>query len=201
MSWNLPEVCGLLARKKDGGVRFCVDYRQLNHVTKLDEFPLPRIDDTLDQLAGAKYFTTLDLAAGYWQVEMETTSKEKTAFSTYSGLYEFRKMPFGLANAPATFQRLMENVLAGLAREGCLVYLDDILVIGKTLEEHNENLRMVLDRLKEAGLRLKPPKCHFAQLEVEYLGHVVSAGGVQTDPKKLRAVENFQTPVDVKTVR
>ena len=132
---------------------------------------------------------------------MEATSKEKTAFSTYSGLHEFRKMPFGLANAPATFQRLMENVLAGLAHEGCLVYLDDILVIGKTLEEHNENLRKVLDRLREAGLRLKPPKCHFVQLEVEYLGHVVSAGGVRTDPKKLRAVENFQTPVDVKTVR
>ena len=172
--WSSPVV---LVRKKDGGVRFCVDYRTSPSSTSFHY-------RGSDQLAGAKYFTTLDLAAGYWQVEMEATSKEKTAFSTYSGLYEFRKMPFGLANAPATFQQLMENVLAGLARDGCLVYLDDILVIGKTLEEHNENLRKVLDRLREAGLRLKPPKCHFAQLEVEYLGHVVSAGGVRTDPKK-----------------
>ena len=166
--WSSPVV---LVRKKDGGVRFCVDYRQLNRITKLDEYPLPRVDDTLDQLAGAKFFTTLDLASGYWQVAMDEAAHDKTAFSTYSGLYEFTKMPFGLVNAPATFQRLMENMLAGLVREGCLIYLDDILVTGKTFEEHNRNLRKVLVRLREAGLRLKPKKCFFAQLEVEYLGH------------------------------
>ena len=132
---------------------------------------------------------------------MEPSAKEKTAFATYSGLYEFRKMPFGLVNAPATFQRLMEAVLAGLARDGVLVYLDDVLVVGRTLEEHNRKLSTVFQMIRDAGLRLKPKKCRFAQEEVEYLGHVISAGGVRTDTKKVDAVRNFPTPMDVKALR
>ena len=196
--WVSPIV---LVQKRDGGVRFCVDYRKLNQVTKLDEFPLPRIDDTLDLLTGSRHFSTLDLASGYWQVEMEPSSKEKTAFTTYSGLYQFRKMPFGLVNAPATFQRLMEVVVAGLAHSVCVVYLDDILVVGKTVSERNSNLTQVLQRLRSAGLRLQPKKYHFALERVEYLGHVVSADSVSTNPKKRMAVEEYPVPHDLKTLR
>ena len=199
--WASPIV---LVQKKNGGVRFCVDYRKLNRLTKLDEVPLPRIDDTLDLLSGARYFTTLDLASGYWQVAIEESSKEKTAFTTYSGLYQFKKMPFGLVNAQVTFQRLMEVVLSGLDRTVCLVYLDDILVIGKTLEEHNVNISRVLEHMRSAGLLLQPKKCHFAREEVGYVGHVVSAEGVRMDPRKLEAVQQYPStavPADVKTLR
>ena len=144
--WASPIV---LVAKRDGTTRFCLDYRKLNTITKLDVYPLPRIDDSLD-------------CSGYWQVGMDEESREKTAFTTNSGLYEFKVMPFGLCNAPATFQRLMEEVLRGLAREKCLVYLDDVLVIGRTFDEHLSNLREVFNRLSEAGLKLKPAKCKLA---------------------------------------
>ena len=154
--WESPIV---LVEKKDGSTHFCVDYRRLNAVTKMDSHTLPRIDDSVDLLAGSKWFSTLDLASGYWQVGMDQDGREKTAFLTHSGLFEFRRMPFGLCNAPATFQRLMEAVLAGLACDVCVVYLDDILVMGTTFSGHIANLAKVLTRLREAGLRLKPAKC------------------------------------------
>ena len=190
-----------LVAKKDGTTRFCVDYRRLNAVTKLDVHPLPRIDDSLDLLTGAQYFSSLDLAAGYWQVGMDRESQEKTAFTTHTGLYEFVVMPFGLCNAPATFQRLMDVVLRGLAREKCLVYLDDLLVIGRTFKEHIENLRQVFTRLMEAGLKLKPSKCKLARCEVEFLGYVVSKGGIATNPNKVTAVSGFPVPKDLKALR
>lgn len=196
--WSSPVV---MAKKKDGKWRFCIDYRKLNAVTHKDAYPLPRIDATLESLSGSRFFSTLDLASGYWQVEMADLDKEKTAFSTQGGHYEFNVMPFGLTNAPATFQRLMECVLAGLTYEQCLIYIDDIIVFSATFPQHLERLQTVLEHLAAAGLRLKPSKCHFAQNQICYLGHIVSQQGVQADPEKLRAVSMYPAPHNIKELR
>ena len=196
--WASPIV---LVRKKDGSTRFCVDYRKVNNVTRKDAYPLPRVDDTLDTLAGAKWFSTLDLTSGYWQVEVEPKDREKTAFCTPDGLFEFKVMPFGLCNAPATFQQLMDLVLAGLQWSSCLVYLDDIIIVGRTFEEHLQNLQAVLIRLREAGLKLKPQKCALCLPQVEFLGHVVSAQGVSTDPRKTEKVRNWPIPTNRREVQ
>ena len=170
--WASPIV---LVRKKDRALRFCVDYRALNAVTKLDTFPIPRIDDLLDQLNGSQYFSTLDLAAGYWQIKLDVDSVEKTAFITPHGLYEFRVMPFGLANAPAVFQQLMQQVLLGLnppsGQAFMSVYIDDILIFSRTLEEHMRHIEMVLKKIVEAGLKLKPSKCFFVRRGVSRAYH------------------------------
>ena len=178
-----------------------MDYQKVNSVTKRDAYPLPRIDATLDSLAGAEYFTVLDLASGYWQVEVEEDDKEKTAFSTPQGHFHFNVMPFGLTNAPATFQRLMECILAGLNPSHCLIYLDDIIVHSTTFSEHLERLASVLRQLRNAGLQLKPSKCKFAQKEVHYLGHIASAAGAQPDPSKTEAVSSYPVPRNVQEVR
>ena len=154
-----------------------------------------------DTLAGSKWFTTLDLISGYWQVEVDPKDQPKTAFSTPDGLFEFNVMPFGLCNAPATFQRLMDMVFAGLQWTMCLVYLDDVIVMGRTFEEHLTNLANVLTRLRDANLRLKPQKCAFAGQRVTFLGHVVSPEGVATDPEKTRKVREWPQPTSVKEVR
>ena len=142
--WSAPVV---LMTKKDGGTKFCVDYRRLNIATVKDAYPLPRIDDTLDMLAGKQWFSTLDLASGYWQVSLSQEARNKTSFATHSGLFQFKVMPFGLCNAPATFERLMDRVLQGLRWSRCLVYLDDIISFGSTFIDALDNLTLIFERL------------------------------------------------------
>ena len=196
--WASPVV---LVRKKDGTLRYCIDYRKLNAVTVKDSYPLPRIDDSLDSLGKAKYFSTLDLASGYWQIGLDEDAKRKSAFCTTSGLYQFKVMPFGLTNAPATFQRLMERVLGGLQWQICLVYIDDVIVFSETVEEHLASLSEIFTRLGQAGLKLKPKKCHLFRRRVKYLGHEVSAEGIATDPEKTSAVADWPVPSSVTEVR
>lgn len=198
-AWRSPVV---LVRKKDGSLRFCVDYRQLNGVTKRDAYDLPRVEETIDCLYGAKYLSCLDLKSGYWQVEVDEQDKPLTAFSVGPlGFYEFNAMPFGLSNSPATFQRLMEQCMGDLHLHKCLIYLDDIIVFSATLEEHLARLEAVFQRLFEAGLRLKPSKCQFLQKKVKYLGHIVSESGIEVDPGKVAAVQKMLPPKDVGEVQ
>ena len=198
--WSSPVV---LVKKPYGSHRFCIDYRKLNSATKSDVYPLPRIADALDTLGTAKpqFFSTLDLKSGYWQVEMEESSKEFTAFTMHCGLYEYNRMPFGLKNAPGTFQRLMESVLRTLNWRQYLVYLDDVIVFSRSFKEHLDHLKETFDCIKNAGLKLKASKCYFAQTSVKYLGHIVSRDGVAPCPEKCEAVKSFPTPTDVKSLR
>ena len=170
-----------------------VDYREPNRVTRKDTFPLPRVDDLLDQVGQSRYFTTLDLASGYWQIRVAPSSREKTAFFMPHGLFQFHVMPFGLTNAPAIFQRLMQKVLKGLNPEDgdhfVSVYIDDILVYSRTLGEHLEHLKLVMQRIERAGLKLKPSKCCFVKEEVEYLGHILTPNGLKTNRRLVEAIK------------
>ena len=162
----------------------------------------PGFDDTLDCLHGAVRFSTLDLKSRYWQVELEEEAKPLTAFTVGPlGLWECECMPFGLTNAPATFQRLMESCLGELHLNWCIIYLDDIIVFSRTPEEHIHRLKAVFEKLKAAGLKLKPSKCDFFKKEIKYLGHVVSEQGVSTDPDKIKAVTEWPQPTTVTEVR
>lgn len=198
--WSSPIV---LVRKKDQTLRFCLDYRKLNAITRRDSYPLPRIDDSLDALGNAQWFSTLDLASGYWQIGLSEDAKEKSAFCLpgMKGLWRFKVMPFGLTNAPATFQRLMERVLTGLQWHTCLVYIDDIIIFSQDFEGHVKSLREVFKRLEEAGLKLKAKKCSLFQSQVKYLGYIVGREGLSTDPEKTAAIENWPCPQNITEVR
>jgi hypothetical protein len=170
--------------KADGSWRLCVDFRKLNAVAKLCVYPLPRIEDIFDTLEGSKFFTAIDLAKGFWQVALDDESKEKAAFTTIFGQYQYRRVPFGLATSPGAFQKVLNTVLAGLNWVHCMVYLDDVLIFSPTFERHLETIDQVLTRLTQANLKIKLKKCEWARTELRYLGHVINSKGKKPDPKK-----------------
>ena len=195
--WAAPVV---LVSKKDGTLRFCVDYRKLNAETREDSYPIPRIDDLIDQLGQTKYTTTLDLSRGYWQVPLAEADQPKSAFTTPFGLYQFKVMPFGLCGAPATFQRMTDQLLRGVELFAA-AYLDDLVIFSKTWEDHLQHIKIVLQRLRKAGLTAKPSKCQFAMDQCSYLGHVVGNGIVKPEEQKLKAVREFAVPQTKREVR
>lgn len=196
--WGSPT---LFVTKKDGTLRMCVDYRALNRLTVKNSYPLPRIDDILDQVGNAKYFTKIDLRQGYHQIRMNEKSIPLTAFRTKFGHYEYTVLPFGLTNAPATFMTLMNNVLREYLNKFVAVYLDDILVYSETLEDHVKHLESILKKLQEHKLYAKLSKCTFAVAEVEYLGHIIGSKGVRMDPNKTKAIKDWPTPRNKKDVQ
>lgn len=198
--WYSPVV---LVPKKNGEFRFAIDYRKLNKVTRPASFPLPKLEDVVDAIgeADAKIFSVLDLASGFWQIPMDPSTKHKAAFITHTGIYEWTRMPFGLRNAPITFQMVMTQVLRGLHWKQALVYVDDILIYSKNFEAHLHHLKQVFHRLQDAGLTLKPSKCQFAVEQVSYLGHRFSKNGVMVDPSKIALVQDYPVPKNQNEIR
>ena len=191
----------VVVKKQDGSLRFCADYRRLNDSTKKDSYPLPNITTCLEALGGAKYFSSLDLVSAYHQVSIRPCDVEKTTFITRTGTYAYKRMAFGLTNACATFQRLIDLVLKGLHPDLCLIYLDDVIVMSATIEGLLERMELVFQRLEAAKLKIKPTKCNFLQVEVHFLGHIINARGIATDPKKIADVVDWPVPRDSGDVR
>jgi len=197
-AWTSPVV---VVKKKNGNFRLCVDYRKLNQVTERDEYPLPLINDIFDTMTGAQWFTTLDCMSGYWQMKVADEDQSKTAYITEDGLYEFTVMPFGLSNAPASFQRMMDRVFKDYKGKFVSVYLDDITIYSKTFKDHLQHLQLVFNRLREVDLKLGEEKCEFAKTELCLLGHRIGREGRKPDPAKVEVVRNWPTPQTVKDIR
>ncbi|KAK2879333.1 hypothetical protein Q8A73_005096 [Channa argus] len=191
----------VIVRKKNGDVRLCVDYRRLNMQTIKDAYALPNLEESFSAMNGSQWFSVMDLKSGYYQIEMEESDKPKTAFVCPLGFWEWNRMPQGITNAPSTFQRLMEKCMGDMHLREVLVFIDDLIVFSKTLEEHEVRLTNVLDRLRDNGLKLSPEKCRFAQTSVRYLGHIVSRNGVETDPQKIEALKTWPRPQTLKELK
>ena len=185
----------VLVRKKDGLLQFCIDFCRLSAQTKKDAYPLPRMQETMESMVGAWHFSCMDLKSGFWQVKMAEESRQYTAFTVGSmGVYEFLRMPYGLCNAPAMFQHLMQNCLGELNLTYALIYLDDMIVYSKTEEEHLVHLGAMLERFMEHGLKLKPSKCNFFRTEISYLGHKVSVAGMEPGTEGLKGIDEIAPP-------
>jgi hypothetical protein len=191
----------LLVIKKNGSWRFCIDYRNVNSITIKNKYPLPIVDELLDELQGAAWFTNLDMRSGYHQIRVQPHNIPKTAFKTHHGHWEFRVMPFGLTNAPATFQEAMNSILRPLLRKHVMIFVDDILIYSKSFEEHVDHITQVFNILKQHNFLLKKTKCSFAQQQLEYLGHIINSERVETDPKKIQVVAAWPVPTDLKQLR
>jgi hypothetical protein len=191
----------LFAPKKDGTLRPCIDYRKLNAITRKNRYPLPRIDELQDRLLGAKWFTAIDIRDAYYRIRMKEGEEWKTAFRTRFGLYEYQVMPFGLTNAPASFQALINDTLKEFLDDFALAYLDDVMIFSKTLEEHIKHVRRVLEKLREKDLPVKLSKCEFHKHRIAFLGYIVSENGLAPDPEKIKAIEEWPEPTDVKDVQ
>jgi len=196
--WGAPM---LLVKKKDGSMRLCIDYRQLNKVTIKNRYPLPRIDDLMDQLVGAHMFSKIDLRSGYHQIKVKNEDMQKTAFRTRYGHYEYTVMPFGVTNASGVFMEYMNRIFHAYLDRFVVVFIDDILIYSKFEEEHAEHLKIVLQVLKEKKLYAKLSKCEFWLSELSFLGHIISSGGIAVDPSKVDAVSQWETPKSVTEVR
>jgi len=191
----------MFVKKKDGKLRLCADYRALNEVTKKDQHPLPLISEALDRLGGAKYFTKLDIRDAYDNIRIREADEWKTTFSTKLGTYEYLVMPFGLCNAPAAFQRWINEVLMGHIDMCCIVYLDDVLIYSNTVQQHQKDVSNILEAIRKSGMKLKPSKCEFHQNETEYLGFIIGQEGVTTDPVKTQAIWDWTTPKRIKEIQ
>nr|AAM11674.1 pol protein [Drosophila melanogaster] len=196
--WVVPKKLDASGQQK---LRIVIDYRKLNEITINDRYPMPNIDEILGKLGRSNYFTTIDLAKGFHQIEMDSESIAKTAFSTKYGHYEYTRMPFGLKNAPATFQRCMNNLLRPLLNKNCLVYLDDIIVFSTSLEEHLQSLEAVFEKLSQANLKLQLDKCEFLRQETTFLGHVITKDGIKPNPEKIKAIQDYPLPSKPKEIK
>ena len=196
--WAAPFI---LVKKKDGTFRLVVDYRDLNKQIEKTSWSLPRNNDVIDSLDGNIYFSNIDLTSGYFQMAIEEESQNLTAFITPMGLYKWKRLPMGLTSAPGAFQNLMELILAGLSYEVALIYLDDIIIFGKSFEEHLSRLELVFCRIKQAGLKIKGSKGRFFQKRIHFLGHIISKDGVEVDPDKVSPVTNMKPPSNLKELR